>query len=97
MEIFLSGNPVPFLLADIYYSLHEHHEKKGGTLLCCTPLSHAWLMTHLKEEGLILSKDLKWSQKLGSITTSNIKWYIRDWDTEDIITSCEDFLMSHYV
>lgn len=41
VEIFLPGNPVPFLLAVIYYSLHERHEKKGGTLLCCAPLLHA--------------------------------------------------------
>lgn len=91
MEIFLSGNLVPFLLADIYYSLYEHHEKKRGTLLCCAPLLHAWLMTHLEEEGLILSKELKWSQKLEFITASNIKWYVRDWETEDIITNCGDF------
>ncbi|XP_050902754.1 uncharacterized protein LOC127115200 [Lathyrus oleraceus] len=91
MEIFLSGNPIPFLLASIYYSLHDHREEKGGTLLCCAPLLHAWLMTHMKEEVPIFSKELKWSQKLGSITASNIKWYIRDWETEDIITNYGNF------
>lgn len=91
LEIFLSGNLVPFLLANIYYSLYERHEKKGGTLLCCSPFLHAWLMKHLKEEGLVLSKELKWSQKLGSIIASNIKWYIRDLKMEDVITSCGDF------
>ena len=35
VRIFLSGNPVPFLLADLYYTLHDRHEKKGGTILCC--------------------------------------------------------------
>lgn len=34
VRIFLSSNLVPFLVADIYYALHEHHEKKGGTFLC---------------------------------------------------------------
>lgn len=92
MEIFLSSNTIPFRLTDIYYSLHERHEKKGGTLICCAPLFHVWLMTHLKEEGPILSKELIWSQKLGSITASNIKWYIRDWETKNIITSYRDFL-----
>jgi hypothetical protein len=33
IEVFLSGNLVPFLLADIYHALHARHEKKGGTLL----------------------------------------------------------------
>lgn len=34
VEVFLSGNPMPFLLADIYSALHTHHEKRRGTLLC---------------------------------------------------------------
>ncbi|XP_050915984.1 uncharacterized protein LOC127131090 [Lathyrus oleraceus] len=91
VEIFLFGNPIPFLLGDIYYSLHERHGKKGGTLLCCAPLLHAWIMTHLKEDGHIFSKELKWSQKLGSITANNIKWYIRYWETIEIIIGCGDF------
>ena len=35
VRIFFFGNPVPFLLADLHYALHELHEKKGGTILCC--------------------------------------------------------------
>lgn len=88
VEMFLSGNPIPFLLANIYYSLHERHENKGGTLLCCAPLFHTWLMSHLKEEGPIKSKKLKWSQIMGFITTGDIIWYLREWATIDIIYSC---------
>ena len=73
VEIFLSCNPIPFLLVDIYYSPHESREKKGGTLLCCALLLHAWLMPHLKEEGPIKFEKLKWSQKLGFIIAGNIK------------------------
>lgn len=91
VEIFLLGNPIPLLLADIYYSLLERHEKKEGTLLCCAPLLHAWLMSHLKEEGHIMSEKLKWSQKLGSIAAGNIKWYLREWETIDIIAICGNF------
>lgn len=91
VEIFLSGNPIPFLLADIYYSLHERHEKKGGILLCCALLLHAWIMLHLKEEGSIKFEKLKWSQKLGSIIVDNVIWYLREWETDDIINSCRDF------
>lgn len=56
VRIFLSGNPVPFLLADIYYALHEHHEKKGGTLLCCKQLLHASFRSHMPEKGPYTSK-----------------------------------------
>lgn len=38
VEIFLSGNSIPFLLADIYYSLQERHEKKEG-IYCVVLLS----------------------------------------------------------
>ncbi|XP_050900797.1 uncharacterized protein LOC127107549 [Lathyrus oleraceus] len=38
VEVFLSSNTVPFLLADIYHALHTQHEKRGGTLLYCAPL-----------------------------------------------------------
>lgn len=38
-----------------------------------------------------MSKELKWSQNLGSLTSRNIKWQIRDWEIEDIITNCGDF------
>lgn len=45
VRIFLFGNPVSFLLDDLHYALHECHEKKGGTLLCCAQLLHAWCRT----------------------------------------------------
>lgn len=38
-----------------------------------------------------MSKEIKWSQKLASLTTNNIKWYIRDSETENIIISYEEF------
>lgn len=78
VKIFLSGNPVPFLLDDIYYALHERHEKKGGTLLCCEQLLHAWFISHMPEKGPYTSKTLKPSQKLTSIIANHVKWYTRD-------------------
>lgn len=75
IKVFLLRNLVPFLLDDMYYALHILHEKKGGTLLCCTPLLHVCLMTHMPKEDPFVSKDLKWSQKLTSLTFSAIKWY----------------------
>ncbi|XP_050889582.1 uncharacterized protein LOC127094852 [Lathyrus oleraceus] len=91
VRIFLSGNPVPFLLVDIYYALHDRHEKKGGTLLCYEQLLHAWFRSHMPEKGPYTSKTLKPSQKLTSITANHVKWYIRDWETPNIIVSIIDF------
>ena len=91
VRIFLSGNPVPFLLADLYYTLHDRHEKKGGIVLCCAQLLHAWFRSHMPEEGPFVSKELKPFQKLASLTSSHVKWYIRDWETENVIVSIGDF------
>ncbi|XP_050877928.1 uncharacterized protein LOC127081751 [Lathyrus oleraceus] len=85
IEVFLSGNPVPFLLADIYYAIHTRHEKRGGMLLCCAPLLYTWFMQHMPEEGPFVAKELKSPQKLASLTASSIRWYIREWETPDII------------
>ncbi|XP_050915458.1 uncharacterized protein LOC127130506 [Lathyrus oleraceus] len=91
VRIFLSGNPVPFLLAYLHYALHDCHKKKGGTILCCAQLLHAWFRSHMPEECPFVSKELKPSQKLASLTSNHVKWYIRDWETEDVIVSIRDF------
>ncbi|XP_050877118.1 uncharacterized protein LOC127080871 [Lathyrus oleraceus] len=91
IKIFLFGNPIPFILCDIYYALHEHHEKKGGTHLCGKMLLHAWFRYHMPENGPYTSKTIKLSLNLASLATSHVKWYIRDWETPNIIVSIEDF------
>ncbi|KAI5385964.1 hypothetical protein KIW84_072519 [Lathyrus oleraceus] len=91
VRIFLSSKHVSFLLEDLHYALHERHEKKGGTILCCAQLLHAWFRSHMPEEGLFLSKELKPSQKFVSLTSNHVKWYIRDWEIEDVIVSIGDF------
>lgn len=60
VEVFLSSNPVPFLLADIYNSFHARHEKIGGTLLYCAPLLYTWFMQHMPEKGPCIVKELKY-------------------------------------
>ncbi|XP_050889059.1 uncharacterized protein LOC127094244 [Lathyrus oleraceus] len=91
VRIFLSGNPVPYLLADIYYTLHKLHEKKWGTLLCYEQFLHAWFRPHMPEVGPYTSKTLKPSQKLASLATNYVKWYIRYLETPNIIVSIGDF------
>ncbi|XP_050877511.1 uncharacterized protein LOC127081281 [Lathyrus oleraceus] len=91
IEVFLSGNHVPFLLADIYHALHAQHEKRGGTLLCCAPLLYTWFMQHMPEKGPFVAKELKSPQRLASLTASSIRWYIREWETPDLIVNCGEF------
>jgi hypothetical protein len=38
IQIFITKNPVPTLLGDIYHSLHYRTEKQDGTILGCAPL-----------------------------------------------------------
>lgn len=65
VEIFLSGNPMPFLLVDFYHTFHTRHEKKSRTFLFCPPLMHMWMSTHMPQEGPFISKDLSWNQGFG--------------------------------
>lgn len=58
-RIFVSGNPIPFILDNIYYALYERHEKKGGTLLSCEQLLHAWFISRMPEKGPYTSKTLE--------------------------------------
>lgn len=63
VEIFLSGNSVPFLLADFYHIFNTRHEKIGGNFLCCASLLHIWMNTH---------SDLPWCQKFASLSSDTI-------------------------
>lgn len=51
VEVFLTKNPIPFLLADFYHTLHTRHEKKGSTFLCCASLLHLWMRARMPQRG----------------------------------------------
>ncbi|XP_050900625.1 uncharacterized protein LOC127107386 [Lathyrus oleraceus] len=80
IEVFLSGNPVPFLLADIYYDLHARHEKRGGTLLCCAPLLYTWFMQHMPEE--------EWKNGYFNVVYISESWPMLAHDVIGIIPRC---------
>lgn len=48
-------------------------------------------MSHIPQEGPFISEDLKWLQKLASLTSNSILWYKWDWEMEGNILSCWDF------
>ncbi|XP_050886864.1 uncharacterized protein LOC127092099 [Lathyrus oleraceus] len=93
IRIFLLKNPIPTLLADVYHSIHWRNEKKGGMIQCCAPLLYKWFLSHLPSEGpFVQNKDnLKWSQKIMSLTANDITWYSRVYDDVDIIVKCGNF------
>ena len=79
--IFLTKNPVPTLLADVFYYLTWRSAKKGGMVACCAPLLYTWLQTHLPNGGpFVDQKDASWPQRLGSLRSSDISWYSREYD-----------------
>lgn len=48
-------------------------------------------MQQMLVEGPFISKELKWTQRLASLYASATKWYMRYWETQDVIMSCGEF------
>ena len=93
VRIFLIQNPVPTLLVDAYHSVHLRNFYKGGMITCCVPLLYKWFASHLpKSVAFWDSKDsIRWSQKIMSLTHSDIDWYNPVYDGIRIIDSCGNF------
>lgn len=91
VEIFLTNNLVSFLLVDFYYTFHTRHEKRGGSFLCCVPLLHLWMKTHMPQRGPFSYSSLSWPQRFASLFASSIMWYKREWETKDVISRCGGF------
>ncbi|XP_058759536.1 uncharacterized protein LOC131632824 [Vicia villosa] len=48
IRIFMTGNPFPTLLEDVYHSVHSrNHKGKGGVMNCCIPLLYLWFNSHM--------------------------------------------------
>jgi hypothetical protein len=83
-------NPVPALLANVYYTLHERHEKKKGLMLCCIPLLYSWFTSHVP--FTINAMDAhEWSQKMMALTENSVLWYAKKLGREDVTVSCKGF------
>lgn len=63
ITIFISQNPIPTLLVDVFFSFHWRNMKKLGTINYCIPLLQKWIMSHLPKKGPFIDNvgDLKWS------------------------------------
>jgi hypothetical protein len=93
IQIFLTGNPVPTLLADAYHSIHHRTQKGNGTIICCTPLLYRWFISHLPRSNLFKENPdkLKWPQRLIPLTLADIVWYNASYDIRVIIDNCGEF------
>lgn len=81
ITIFICHNPVPTLLADIFFSFHWRSTTMGGTINCCITLLHKWIMSHLPKKGPFVDNvgALKWSQRLMLLDVEDIIWYSHDY------------------
>ncbi|XP_050876573.1 uncharacterized protein LOC127080293 [Lathyrus oleraceus] len=90
--VFLTGNPVPTLLADVYYHISHRYTKKKGLIACCAPLLYQWFLEHLPKTGAWVEQSyVSWSQRLGSLQSEDLSWYSKEYINIDIIFSCGDF------
>jgi hypothetical protein len=93
IQIFLTKNPVPTLLADTYHSIHDRTSVGRGTIFCCTPLLYKWFISHLPQTHSRKAnpENLPWSQIIMSLTPSDIVWYHPACDIGEIIVSCGEY------
>ncbi|XP_050912939.1 uncharacterized protein LOC127127723 [Lathyrus oleraceus] len=91
IQIFLARNPVPTLLGDILHSLHTRTMKRQGTLMCCIPLLSRWFISHLPQSVLKNEQSLRWSQRIMSLSHSDIRWCPHFKENNIIIDRCGEF------
>ncbi|XP_050908879.1 uncharacterized protein LOC127122616 [Lathyrus oleraceus] len=90
--VFLTGNPIPTLLADVYYYMSHSYTKKKGMIACCAPLLYQWFLEHLPKTGAWVEQtDVSWPQRLGSLRSEDLSRYSKEYINMDIIFSCGDF------
>ncbi|KAI5434468.1 hypothetical protein KIW84_021340 [Lathyrus oleraceus] len=91
IKIFLTHNLVPTVLGDILHSLHTRTMKRQGTLMCCIPLLSRWFISHLPQSVLKNEQNLKWSQRIMSLSHSDICWCPQFKENVTIIDRCGEF------
>ncbi|KEH15582.1 hypothetical protein MTR_0782s0010 [Medicago truncatula] len=91
IQIFLTQNPIPTLLADTYVSIHERTDKERGTIICCAPLLHIWITSHLPRPK-VRPEYLPWSKKLMTLTPNDIVWFNPTCNPDFVIDNRDFFL-----
>ncbi|KAI5433216.1 hypothetical protein KIW84_020481 [Lathyrus oleraceus] len=71
--VFLTRNPVPTLLANVYYHISHRYTKKRGLIACCAPLLYQWFLEHLPKSGAWAEQtNIKLQQTINE--KNNMKW-----------------------
>ncbi|XP_050908973.1 uncharacterized protein LOC127122721 [Lathyrus oleraceus] len=83
---------MPTLLEDVYYYLSYRHAKNKGMIACCDPLLYQWFLEHLPKTGpFVEQKHDSLPQRLGSLWSSDLSWYSREYVSMAIIFWYGDF------
>ncbi|XP_050911216.1 uncharacterized protein LOC127126347 [Lathyrus oleraceus] len=94
IRLFMQRNPIPTLIGDVYYSVHNRNEKRrGGLIRCCAQLLFRWFMGYLPSRGAFahLDPSVKWSFRLMGLQADDIAWTHNGLAGRDFIYSCGAF------
>ncbi|KAI5445736.1 hypothetical protein KIW84_013823 [Lathyrus oleraceus] len=94
IRVFALRNPIPTLVGDVYYSVHNRNEKRrGGLVRCCAQLLYKWFMGYLPPKGafVFLDHTVKWATKLMGLRAKDIAWTHSGMAGRDFICSCGSF------
>ncbi|KAI5390799.1 hypothetical protein KIW84_075910 [Lathyrus oleraceus] len=94
IRLFARGNPIPTLIGDVYYSVHNRNEKRrGGLIRCCAQLLFKWFMGYLPSKGafVLLGQNVNWATKLMGLRAKDIDWTHSSGVGQDFICSCKGF------
>ncbi|XP_050899533.1 uncharacterized protein LOC127106273 [Lathyrus oleraceus] len=94
IRLFVQRNPIPTLIGDVYYSVHNRNEKRrGGLIRCCTQLLYKWFMGYLPTRGafVLLDRTVNWATKLMGLRAKDIAWTHSSGVGQDFICSCGGF------
>ncbi|RDX81402.1 hypothetical protein CR513_37930, partial [Mucuna pruriens] len=98
-------NLIATVLVNIYYTIHNFHEKKGGRLVCFLHALYLWLIAHTFTSKCVTScpvKDFKWccvkkrtggewAYFLRNIMDKSIHWYPKWNKREEVLYQCKNF------
>ncbi|XP_050905801.1 uncharacterized protein LOC127119583 [Lathyrus oleraceus] len=94
IRLFIRRNPIPTLIGDVYYSVHNRNEKRrGGLIRCCAQLLVKWFMGYLPSKGafVLLGQNVNWATKLMGLRAKDIDWTHSSGVGQDFICSCRGF------
>ncbi|XP_022631552.1 uncharacterized protein LOC106776768 [Vigna radiata var. radiata] len=97
-----SENPVTTVLAEVYGTLNQCYELKGGKMSCCLPVLYVWFVSRVNENTLNATCPVdallqckpnikganEWAQLCASLNVDQIKWNVLWQQKSQIIYYC---------